>query len=74
MAILWEHERLLVVARARPGVRFRPGLPPGKETKTGYWWEPWHYRYVGKKNAKRLEESGMSLQEFLTREGALPRC
>jgi hypothetical protein len=31
---------------------------------------------VGKKNAKRLdlEESGMSLQEFLTREGVLPRC
>ena len=57
-----------------PEYGFVLAYPPGKETETGYWWEPWHYRYVGKKNAKRLEESGMSLQEFLTREGVLPRC
>ena len=48
--------------------------PSGKEAETGYQWEPWHYRYVGTKNAKHLEESGLSLQEFLTREGVLPRC
>jgi D-alanyl-D-alanine carboxypeptidase len=48
--------------------------PSGKEAETGYQWEPWHYRYVGTKNAERLEESGLSLQEFLTREGVLPRC
>ena len=48
--------------------------PPGKETETGYQWEPWHYRYVGVENAQRLEESGLSLQEFLAREGVLPRC
>jgi D-alanyl-D-alanine carboxypeptidase len=48
--------------------------PNGKEAKTGYRWEPWHYRYVGVKNAKRLEDSGLSLQEFLEREGVLPRC
>jgi zinc D-Ala-D-Ala carboxypeptidase len=48
--------------------------PSGKEAETGYQWEPWHYRYVGTKNADRLEESGLSLQEFLTREGVLPRC
>jgi zinc D-Ala-D-Ala carboxypeptidase len=48
--------------------------PQGKETETGYQWEPWHYRYVGTKNAERLEESGLNLQEFLTREGVLPRC
>jgi zinc D-Ala-D-Ala carboxypeptidase len=48
--------------------------PNGKATQTGYRWEPWHYRYVGPKNAERLEESGLSLQEFLAREGVLPRC
>jgi zinc D-Ala-D-Ala carboxypeptidase len=40
----------------------------------GYQWEPWHYRYVGAKNAKHLEESGLSLQEFLVRQGVMPGC
>jgi D-alanyl-D-alanine carboxypeptidase len=48
--------------------------PSGKEAETGYQWEPWHYRYVGVENAERLDESGLSLQEFLVREGVLPRC
>jgi D-alanyl-D-alanine carboxypeptidase len=48
--------------------------PPGKKTETGYKWEPWHYRYVGVENAKRLEESGLNLHEFLAHEGVLPRC
>jgi zinc D-Ala-D-Ala carboxypeptidase len=48
--------------------------PSGKETETGYQWEPWHYRYVGEKNARHLRESGLSLQEFLARENVLPRC
>jgi len=29
---------------------------------------------VGARNVERLEESGLSLQEFLAREGVLPRC
>jgi zinc D-Ala-D-Ala carboxypeptidase len=48
--------------------------PRGKEEETGYRWEPWHYRYVGVENAQRLEKSGVSLQEFLEREGVVPRC
>ncbi len=48
--------------------------PQSKEAETGYRWEPWHYRYIGARNIERLEESGLSLQEFLTREGVLPRC
>jgi zinc D-Ala-D-Ala carboxypeptidase len=48
--------------------------PQSKEAETGYQWEPWHYRYVGARNVERLEESGLSLQEFLAREGVLPRC
>ncbi len=48
--------------------------PRGREEETGYRWEPWHYRYVGVKNAQRLEKSSLSLQEFLEREGVMPRC
>ena len=48
--------------------------PPGEEAQTGYEWEPWHYRYVGTDNARRLRESGLTLQAFLLREGIPPRC
>lgn len=47
--------------------------PPGGD-ESGYAWEPWHYRYVGVENAERLERSGLSLQDFLVREGVLPNC
>ena len=47
--------------------------PPGKD-ETGYEFEPWHYRYIGVENARRLQKSGLTLQEFLIREGVLPDC
>jgi D-alanyl-D-alanine carboxypeptidase len=50
------------------------GYPRSKEAETGYQWEPWHYRYVGARNVERLEESGLSLQDFLAREDVRPRC
>jgi D-alanyl-D-alanine carboxypeptidase len=48
--------------------------PSGHETDTGYEWEPWHYRYVGVKNAELITDDGLSLQEFLAREGVVPHC
>ena len=48
--------------------------PKGKEEQTGYRWEPWHYRYVGVNDAKRLEEKDLSLQEFLERAGTMSHC
>ena len=57
-----------------PEYGFVLAYPSGKEAQTGYRWEPWHYRYVGTQNAKRLAQSGLSLQEFLARDGVLPRC
>jgi zinc D-Ala-D-Ala carboxypeptidase len=48
--------------------------PRGEEEQTGYQWEPWHYRYVGVEDAKRLEKSNLSLQEFLERERIMPHC
>lgn len=37
----------------------------GKESITGYHYEPWHIRYVGKKAAKEVHEKGMILEEYL---------
>jgi zinc D-Ala-D-Ala carboxypeptidase len=48
--------------------------PRGEEELTGYRWEPWHYRYVGVKDAKRIEDSGQSPQEFLESVGTTPQC
>jgi zinc D-Ala-D-Ala carboxypeptidase len=53
---------------------FVVAYPRGKEEQTGYHWEPWHYRYLGVEEAKRLEEGNLSLQEFLEREGAMTHC
>jgi zinc D-Ala-D-Ala carboxypeptidase len=48
--------------------------PRGEAERTGYRWEPWHDRYVGVRDAKRIEHSGQSLQEFLERVGTTPHC
>ena len=50
------------------------GYPRGEEERTGYRWEPWHYRYVGVRDAKRIEDSDQSLQEFLESVGTRPHC
>lgn len=36
-----------------------------KESLTGIGYEPWHFRYVGKKAAKEMKESGMCLEEYV---------
>lgn len=38
--------------------------PYGKEGVTGYNYESWHVRYVGKEKAKRLTESGQTIEEY----------
>ena len=38
--------------------------PKGKDQYTGYEYEPWHLRYVGKEKAKKLYESGLSMEEY----------
>ena len=38
--------------------------PKGKESITGYKYEPWHIRYVGKSLAQELNESGQTLEEY----------
>ncbi len=40
----------------------------GKESVTGYGYEPWHIRYVGDaKTAKEITEKGITLEEFLNK-------
>ena len=38
--------------------------PYGKESQTGFMYESWHVRYVGKELAKKITDSGLSLEEY----------
>lgn len=38
--------------------------PKGKEHITGFKYEPWHYRYVGKDIAKYIYENNLTLEEY----------
>lgn len=38
--------------------------PSDKENITGYEFEPWHYRYVGKSLANHLTENDLTLEEY----------
>ncbi len=39
--------------------------PKGKENITGIVYEPWHFRYVGRKYAKDITDRGVCLEEYL---------
>lgn len=39
--------------------------PSDKVTVTGYSYEPWHYRFVGREAAVEIYRSGMTLEEYL---------
>ncbi len=38
--------------------------PEGKSSITGYQYEPWHFRYVGLENAKAINDSGKTMDEY----------
>ncbi len=38
--------------------------PEGKESLTGYQYEPWHIRYVGKDLANEIQKAGVTLEQF----------
>lgn len=40
--------------------------PKGKEAITGYDYEPWHLRYVGKEHAAYMKEHHLTLEEYLS--------
>lgn len=39
--------------------------PQGKESITGYMYEPWHFRYVGKTHAVAIQQTNVTLEEYL---------
>ncbi|MDD2371602.1 MAG: D-alanyl-D-alanine carboxypeptidase family protein [Firmicutes bacterium] len=39
--------------------------PKGKESVTGYMYEPWHMRFLGVESATKVFNSGLCLEEFL---------
>lgn len=40
--------------------------PEDKTDITGYDFEPWHYRYVGRYHASKIHESGLCLEEYIS--------
>ena len=43
--------------------------PRDKAEITGIWFEPWHYRYVGREAAETIMERGLCLEEYLEETG-----
>jgi D-alanyl-D-alanine carboxypeptidase len=41
--------------------------PKGMKKVTGYPYEPWHYRYVGKKHAASIMQRGITLEQYCER-------
>lgn len=41
--------------------------PEGKEAVTGYVYEPWHFRWIGRELAAEVRASGLTLGQFLLR-------
>ncbi len=48
---------------------FVQSYPAGRSGVTCYDEEPWHYRFVGRERAEQVHASGLTLREFLWREG-----
>ena len=44
---------------------FLMSYPKGKTSKTCYFYEPWHYRYVGRDLAAKIHSSGLTTREYL---------
>jgi D-alanyl-D-alanine carboxypeptidase len=44
---------------------FVMAYPSDEEAVTGYAYEPWHYRYIGKPAARELHSTGLILEEYL---------
>lgn len=49
-----------------PDFGFIIRYPEGKEDITGYAYEPWHLRYVGKELAQTISEQEITLEEFFS--------
>ncbi|MGE5595913.1 MAG: D-alanyl-D-alanine carboxypeptidase family protein [Hyphomicrobiales bacterium] len=48
---------------------FVVSYPEGTEQITGYAFEPWHIRWIGREEAKKVHDSGHTLHEYLAGHG-----
>lgn len=48
--------------------------PKGKESITGYNYEPWQIRYIGAENAKKVYDTGLCLEEYLGITSSYDNC
>ncbi|WP_210135260.1 M15 family metallopeptidase [Staphylococcus sp. GDX8P80P] len=53
------------IARNAHNYGFIVRYPKGKEQVTGYQYEPWHLRYLGKDTATKVAQSGKALEEYV---------
>ncbi len=63
--MLKEEEIFSKIHNKLPKYGFILRYPQGKEEVTGYSYEPWHLRYVGKENAKEIATNNLTLEEYL---------
>lgn len=63
-----EHDRYMDFYNILSEYGFIIRYPEGKEELTGYEYESWHIRYVGVELAKEIEESGLTLDEYIARQ------
>lgn len=52
------------LAKNAPNYGFIVRYPKDKETVTGYTYEPWHLRYIGKQAAKEIAKTGLCFDEY----------
>ena len=61
-------DRFMPIVTMSPANAYKYGFilryPEGKESITGYMYEPWHYRYVGVESAKKIFDSGLTIEEY----------
>ena len=55
------------LARHAAGVGFIIRYPRGAEKWTGYIYEPWHLRYLGRRLAERVVKSGLTYDQYVAR-------
>ncbi len=68
----WPEGRWLADHASRFG--YVLSYPQGKESVTGYTYEPWHIRYVGLPLSEKVAESGLTLTEFLPKHNLTGPC
>ena len=63
--LMEQEEQYKVIHKYLASYGFILRYPAGKEEKTGYSYEPWHIRYVGKVVAKIISQENYTLEEYL---------